>query len=133
MKGIRENEYAIKSEVVKWLKIDADLFTYETPLGMVINEFKRLSSIKNDLLTYELAIVEDFYFPCGEQQLDNSRNGDLDVYEQKVCYDESNQEWFDEREPKRDNVDDIKDLDDYLVHNEAAFIVSEEEERLKER
>ncbi|GKC50328.1 hypothetical protein Tco_1073073 [Tanacetum coccineum] len=88
MKGMRKDEYAIEFEVFNLLKIDADLFTYETPLGMVINEFKRLSSMENDLFTYELGVVEDFYFPCVEKQLDNLENGDLDVYEQKVCYDE---------------------------------------------
>ncbi|GJY24558.1 hypothetical protein Tco_0398216 [Tanacetum coccineum] len=44
--------------------------------------------MKFDIFTYELGVVEDFYFPCVEQQLDNSGNGNLDVYEQKVCYDE---------------------------------------------
>ncbi|GJU20888.1 hypothetical protein Tco_1154230 [Tanacetum coccineum] len=88
MKGIRKDEYMIESEVFNLLEIDADLFTYETPFGMVVNEFKRLSSMENDLFTYELGVVEDFYFPCGEQQLDNSGNSDLDVYERKVCYDE---------------------------------------------
>ncbi|GKC78649.1 hypothetical protein Tco_1129423 [Tanacetum coccineum] len=88
MMGIRKDEYAIESEVFNLFEIDADLFTYETPLGMVFNEFKRLSSMKNDLFTYELGIVEDFYFPCAEQQLDNLGNGDLDAYERRVCYDE---------------------------------------------
>ncbi|GJT13695.1 hypothetical protein Tco_0860737 [Tanacetum coccineum] len=60
MNGVRKDEYAIESEVFNLLKIDADLFTYETPLGMVINEFKRLSSMENDLFTYELGVVEQF-------------------------------------------------------------------------
>ncbi|GJS35374.1 hypothetical protein Tco_0533756 [Tanacetum coccineum] len=36
--------------------------------------------IKDDLFTYELGVVEDFYFPCD--------NGNLDVYEPRKCYDE---------------------------------------------
>nr|GEX16673.1 hypothetical protein [Tanacetum cinerariifolium] len=83
MKVIKE-----ESKVLGLLKIDDDLFTCETPFGMVFNEFKRLSSIENDLFTYEFGVVKDFYFQCLEQQLDDLENGDLDVYERKVCYDE---------------------------------------------
>ncbi|GJU70434.1 hypothetical protein Tco_1256693 [Tanacetum coccineum] len=42
--------------------MDVDLFTCDTPLEMVFNEFKRLSSMENDLFTYELGVVEDLYF-----------------------------------------------------------------------
>ncbi|GJW61971.1 hypothetical protein Tco_0111306 [Tanacetum coccineum] len=41
---------------------------------------------------------------------------------------QANQELFDEREPKGDNDDDIKDLDDYLVPDDAPFIVNKEDE-----
>ncbi|GKB25400.1 ATP-dependent DNA helicase PIF1 [Tanacetum coccineum] len=68
---MRKDGCAIESEVFNLLEIDADLFAYETPLGMIINEFKRLSSIRNDLFTYELGVVEDFYFPYVERNLDN--------------------------------------------------------------
>ncbi|PWA89663.1 importin-beta domain, Armadillo-type fold protein [Artemisia annua] len=34
--------------------IDADLFSWETPLETIFKEFKRLSSIEDDLFTYEL-------------------------------------------------------------------------------
>ncbi|GKD21982.1 hypothetical protein Tco_1223685 [Tanacetum coccineum] len=44
MKGIRKDEYAIEIKVFNLLEIDADLFTYETPLGMVVNEFKGLDT-----------------------------------------------------------------------------------------
>nr|GEV52473.1 hypothetical protein [Tanacetum cinerariifolium] len=37
--------------------------------------------MEDDLFTYELRIVEDFYFLCIEQPHDNLKNDDLDVYE----------------------------------------------------
>nr|GEV19966.1 hypothetical protein [Tanacetum cinerariifolium] len=88
MKGIRKDEYTIESEVFNLLEMDVDLFSCDTPLGMVFNEFKRLSKMEKDLFTYELPVIEDFYFPCVKQHLDNLENSDLDVYECKVCYDE---------------------------------------------
>nr|GEW02275.1 zf-BED domain-containing protein [Tanacetum cinerariifolium] len=88
MKGIRKDKHVIKLEAFNLLDIDVGLFTYETPLGMIFNEFKRLSSMVNDLFTYELGVVKDFYFPCVEKQLDNLDIIDLDVYEHKLCYDE---------------------------------------------
>ncbi|GJZ17980.1 hypothetical protein Tco_0554103 [Tanacetum coccineum] len=66
-----EEEYEQESKVFDLLKISDDLFTYDTPLGMVFDEFRRLGSIENDLFTYELGVVKDFYFPCAEQQCDN--------------------------------------------------------------
>ncbi|GJY67114.1 hypothetical protein Tco_0469352 [Tanacetum coccineum] len=48
MKGIRKYEYAIEIKVFNLLEIDADLFTYETPLGMVVNEFKGLRTTNDD-------------------------------------------------------------------------------------
>nr|GEX01430.1 hypothetical protein [Tanacetum cinerariifolium] len=45
---------------------------------------------------------------------------------------QANQEWRDNHEPMKDD-DDIKDLDDYLIPNDASCYVDEEEERFKER
>ncbi|GJR44038.1 hypothetical protein Tco_1312141 [Tanacetum coccineum] len=42
--------------------------------------------MEDNLFTYELRVVEDFYFPCVEQQCDNLKNYALDVYEPRVCY-----------------------------------------------
>ncbi|GJS51665.1 hypothetical protein Tco_0625027 [Tanacetum coccineum] len=39
----------------------------------------------------------------------------------------------DEKEPKEDDGDDMSDFDDYLVHNDAPFIINEDGERYKER
>ncbi|GJV02974.1 hypothetical protein Tco_1336543 [Tanacetum coccineum] len=47
--------------------------------------------MENNLFTYELEVVEDFYFSCNEQPHDNLANGNLDVYEPRVCYDENEQ------------------------------------------
>nr|GEU38560.1 SGNH hydrolase-type esterase domain-containing protein [Tanacetum cinerariifolium] len=48
-----EEEYKVESEVFNLLKIDVHVFTYDTPLGMIFNEFSRLSSMEDDLFTYE--------------------------------------------------------------------------------
>nr|GEV41767.1 SGNH hydrolase-type esterase domain-containing protein [Tanacetum cinerariifolium] len=42
----------------------------------------------DDLFAYELGVLEDFYVPCIEQPCDNLKNGYLDVYEPRQCYDE---------------------------------------------
>ncbi|GKB27326.1 hypothetical protein Tco_0866727 [Tanacetum coccineum] len=44
--------------------------------------------MEEDLFTYELGVVEDFHFPCIVRPSDNLKNGDLDVYEPRQCYDE---------------------------------------------
>ncbi|GKE13791.1 hypothetical protein Tco_1421368 [Tanacetum coccineum] len=46
---------------------------------------------------------------------------------------QANQEWFDNHEPMEDDDDDIGDLDDYLIPNDAPYYVDEEEERFKEK
>nr|GEV58666.1 retrovirus-related Pol polyprotein from transposon TNT 1-94 [Tanacetum cinerariifolium] len=81
-------EYEIESEVFVLLKIGLDLFTYDIPLEMIFDVFRRLSSMEDDLFAYELGVLEDFYFPCVEQPYDNLINGDLDVYELRQCYNE---------------------------------------------
>ncbi|GJX35905.1 hypothetical protein Tco_0247462, partial [Tanacetum coccineum] len=88
MERITINEYEIESKVFDLLKIDLELFTYDTPLGIIFDEFRRLSSMEDDLFTYELGVLEDFYFLCVEQPYDNLKNGDLDIYEPRQCYDE---------------------------------------------
>nr|GEU40461.1 retrovirus-related Pol polyprotein from transposon TNT 1-94 [Tanacetum cinerariifolium] len=57
-----EEKYMIKSKVFNLLKIDLDIFFYDTSFGMIFDEFKRLSNMEDDLFTYELEVVEDFYF-----------------------------------------------------------------------
>ena len=44
----------MKVKEVDLLTIDADLFTWETPLETLFAEFKRLGSIDDDLFTYDL-------------------------------------------------------------------------------
>ncbi|GKA62539.1 hypothetical protein Tco_0762058 [Tanacetum coccineum] len=61
--------------------MDVDLFTCDTPLGMIFDEFNRLSTMEDDLLTYEVGVLEPSYIPNVEQPYDDLENGDLDVYE----------------------------------------------------
>nr|GEV44880.1 reverse transcriptase domain-containing protein [Tanacetum cinerariifolium] len=81
-------EYEIESEVFDLLKINLDLFTCDTPLRTIFDEFRRLSRMEDNLFAYELGVLDDFYFPCVEQLYDNLKNGDLDIYEPRQCYDE---------------------------------------------
>ncbi|GJY92767.1 hypothetical protein Tco_0508549, partial [Tanacetum coccineum] len=86
----RSKTKAIKkeSDALGLLKIDDDLFTCDTPLGEICNEFNRLSGMDDDMFTYDVKIQELSYSPCVEQQMDDFENGNLDVYERKMCYDE---------------------------------------------
>ncbi|GJZ89037.1 gag-pol polyprotein [Tanacetum coccineum] len=83
--GTFEENFKVDAEMFNLIKINDNLFTYNTPLGVVFDEFKRLSSMEDDLFTYELGVVEDFYFPCVEQSYDER---ELNIYEARVCHDE---------------------------------------------
>ncbi|GJW21811.1 hypothetical protein Tco_0032433 [Tanacetum coccineum] len=79
MKVIKE-----ESEALGLLMINDDLFTCDTPLGTIFNEFNRLSGMDDDLFTNEVKILELSYYPSGEQQMDDFDNGNLDVYKRKL-------------------------------------------------
>ncbi|GJT25293.1 hypothetical protein Tco_0895230 [Tanacetum coccineum] len=66
-----KDEYKEESKVFNLLKIDVDLFTCDTPLGMIFDEFSQLSSMEDDLFTYEEGVLEPSYFPCVEQPYDD--------------------------------------------------------------
>ncbi|GKD72706.1 hypothetical protein Tco_1330988 [Tanacetum coccineum] len=44
--------------------------------------------MKDDLFSYELEVLKDFYFPCVEQPCDDLENGDLEIYKPRQCYDD---------------------------------------------
>ncbi|GKD36456.1 hypothetical protein Tco_1251965 [Tanacetum coccineum] len=77
-----------KSETLWILKIKDDLITCETPLGMIFNEFNRLSGMDDDLFTYEVGIPRPSCAPCDEPQCDNLKKYDHNDYERNFCYDE---------------------------------------------
>ncbi|GJX79686.1 hypothetical protein Tco_0327835 [Tanacetum coccineum] len=77
-----------ESEALGLLMIDEDLFTYDTPLGMILIKFNQLSGMDDDLFTYEEKIPKLPYLPNFEQLMNNLDDGNPDVYERKVCYDE---------------------------------------------
>nr|GEU87064.1 putative reverse transcriptase domain-containing protein [Tanacetum cinerariifolium] len=79
--SVGEKEYKLEYEVFDLLKIDVDLLTCDTPLGMIFDEFSRLSSMEDDLFAYEVGVLEDSCFSCVEQPYDALENGDLDIYE----------------------------------------------------
>ncbi|GJU46354.1 hypothetical protein Tco_1203620 [Tanacetum coccineum] len=67
------------------LKINDDSFGCNTPLGAIFNEFNRLSGMNDDLFTYEVEIPRLSSIPCDKEQGDDLDDGDLDVYEPRVC------------------------------------------------
>ncbi|GKE99223.1 hypothetical protein Tco_0022574, partial [Tanacetum coccineum] len=79
------------SENLGLLKINDNLFTCDTPIGTIFDEFNRLSGMDDDLFTYEVGISEVSSIPCDEKQRDDSDDSDLDVYEPRVCYDENDE------------------------------------------
>ncbi|GJW20851.1 hypothetical protein Tco_0031473 [Tanacetum coccineum] len=71
------------------LKINDDSFASNTPLGTIFDEFGRLSEMDDDLFTYEVEIPELPTIPCDKKEGDDSNDGDLDIYEPRICYDEN--------------------------------------------
>ncbi|GJX03150.1 hypothetical protein Tco_0189066 [Tanacetum coccineum] len=71
------------------LKISDDLFTYDTQLGMIFNEFNRLSGINNDLFTYKIKVPKPT--PCDEQKTSNPTHNDIGEYKWKMSYEECEQ------------------------------------------
>ncbi|GJQ91762.1 hypothetical protein Tco_0002901 [Tanacetum coccineum] len=89
MKNTRD-EYGwkvVESEVLNFLMIEDDLFTWDTPLGMIFDEFNRLSGIGDDLFTYDMRIPGLSCPSCGERQCGNSEN-DRGEYIKSICYEE---------------------------------------------
>ncbi|GJW31594.1 hypothetical protein Tco_0051626 [Tanacetum coccineum] len=66
-----------ESKVLGLFVIDDDLFTCDTPLGTIFDEFNQLSGMDDDLFTYEVKIPKLSYFPSVEQQMDDLDKGTL--------------------------------------------------------
>nr|GEV44697.1 importin-beta domain, armadillo-type fold protein [Tanacetum cinerariifolium] len=77
----------IKEEFEKLglLVMDDDLFTYDTQLGMIFDEFYRLNKIDNDLFPYKIEVPKPSR--C-EEQTSNPTHNDLMKYEWKISYEE---------------------------------------------
>ncbi|GJU96958.1 hypothetical protein Tco_1326229 [Tanacetum coccineum] len=67
-----------ESEELGLLEINDDLFTYDTPLRAIFNEFNRLTGMDDDLFTYEVGIHGLSFITCGAQQVDDSDDEDID-------------------------------------------------------
>ncbi|GJW06767.1 hypothetical protein Tco_1569190 [Tanacetum coccineum] len=76
-------------EKLRLLEINDDLFACNTPLGTIFNEFNRLSRMDDDLFTYEVEIPRLSSISCYKKEGDDLDDGDLGVYEPRVCYDEN--------------------------------------------
>ncbi|GKB97585.1 hypothetical protein Tco_0983722, partial [Tanacetum coccineum] len=84
-----EEDYKVESKVFDFLEINVNFFTCDTPLVMLFDGFSRLSSMEDDLFTYEVGVLEPSYFPCVEQPYDDLENDNFDIYEPRQCYDEN--------------------------------------------
>ncbi|GKA64620.1 hypothetical protein Tco_0764327 [Tanacetum coccineum] len=84
MKVIKEG-----SKKLRLFKIDDDSFACNSPLGITFDEFNRLSGMDDNLFTYEVEIPGLPTIPGDMKEEDDSDDGDLDVYEPRVCYDEN--------------------------------------------
>ncbi|GJV64766.1 hypothetical protein Tco_1475594 [Tanacetum coccineum] len=147
MERITIKEYEIESEVFDLLKIDLDLFTCDTPLGTLFDEFTRL---KYERMFAEVVILMDDRLVklidiTLEQWLDlkfrDHKKVDKEIIEGVVAtwlirsYRKQFEEYMEikMRLKMEDDDDDIGDLDDYLIPNNASYYVDEDEERFKER
>ncbi|GJX59200.1 hypothetical protein Tco_0290590 [Tanacetum coccineum] len=151
MKVIKE------SEEVGLLKIKDDLFTYDSPLGAIFNEFNRLSRMEDDLFTREVEIPRLSFIPCGgsfeaksiyEGSWGDATQGVVNFYawlkrcfinHHKLDYElmiRLEEYWnvdeaiHDERELNDDH--DIGNLDNDLVRDNAPYHTNEKEELYEE-
>ncbi|GJW18456.1 hypothetical protein Tco_0025892 [Tanacetum coccineum] len=85
---------------------------------------KEKSILNYHKLDYKLMTMLQEYW-WGKKEEEESRMTNDDAIQ-------GDQEWFDECEPMKDDVD-IGDLDDYLITNDAPYFVDEEKERSKEK
>ncbi|GJS40466.1 hypothetical protein Tco_0565509 [Tanacetum coccineum] len=79
-----------ESEGLGLPKINDDLFTYDTSLGTDFDEFNRLSGMDDDfclLMKFRFLGFLVFHVPCNRWTTQD--DGDLGVYEQRVCFDEN--------------------------------------------
>nr|GEW44717.1 hypothetical protein [Tanacetum cinerariifolium]GEW44718.1 hypothetical protein [Tanacetum cinerariifolium] len=95
------------------LKTNADLFTYDTPLGRIFDEFSRLSGMDDDLFAYKVEIPKPSRAQSVEQQYDALKNNDLENFEPRKCDDEevlTNEELFDIEEENLDEENKIAEI-----------------------
>ncbi|GJT21116.1 hypothetical protein Tco_0891053, partial [Tanacetum coccineum] len=81
-----EEKIKVDDEVFNLLEIDDDLFICDTPLGVIFDEFRRFSGIRNDLFTCDQEVIKPSYMPCVEQSYNEGN-----IYEARICYDENEQ------------------------------------------
>ncbi|GKA69998.1 hypothetical protein Tco_0776062 [Tanacetum coccineum] len=72
-------------EQLGFLKINDGSFYGNTQLGTLCDEFNRLSSIDNDLFTYEIEVP---IYSGSDKQASSPTHNDLEDYEEKISYEE---------------------------------------------
>ncbi|GKB02601.1 hypothetical protein Tco_0830690, partial [Tanacetum coccineum] len=112
LSDIEEENLSEEDKIAKILRIETDIFHFETPLWLEDSEVKDEALINK-------AILE------GPKETRTGTINDDTIQTDQGC--------FDNHEPMEDNDDAIRDLDDYFIPNEGPYYVDKEEERSKER
>ncbi|GJQ95047.1 hypothetical protein Tco_0006186 [Tanacetum coccineum] len=138
---LEEENLSEDNEIAKIIRIEIDIFDFETPLYKEFKDFNHLLQIDVDALTRDLLgfktyadyKMQEYWWGKKDDEessedawSNNLPNDDNDAIQ-------ANQERFDDHEPIEGDDDDIGDLDDYLIPQDAFYYVDEEEERFKER
>ncbi|GKE28124.1 hypothetical protein Tco_1443508 [Tanacetum coccineum] len=140
LSDLEEEKLSKENEIAKIFRIETNIFHFETPLCKAFKEFNYLLQIDNgkwvDMLNGLLAtrekrdiVMEEIYQKNigGERKKKKNQVKMLRaIIYLMMSGSRTNEERVDEHEPKGDNDDDIRDLDDYLIPKDAPYSVNED-------
>ncbi|GJS10633.1 hypothetical protein Tco_0367429 [Tanacetum coccineum] len=127
LSDLEEENVSEENEIVEIFRIEMDTFDFETPLCKEFKEFNHLPLI--DVDWYEGLEDGDLKDESLKEKLSLKDHGDMRTGKEIIFA----LERFNNHEPMEDDDDDIRDLDDYLIPQDACYYVDEEEETFKER
>ncbi|GJS27697.1 hypothetical protein Tco_0488317 [Tanacetum coccineum] len=137
--NLEETNTCEEIEIAEIFRIETNIFHFETPLCKAFEEYKAawMYECTEDVPWED---HEPWKEPAAEGLIDEDGESSDDAWSHYSPIDEredfernnDNETIQDKKEPK-DEDDDIGYLDDYLVCNDAPFIINEEEEQYKER
>ncbi|GKC13432.1 hypothetical protein Tco_1010214 [Tanacetum coccineum] len=130
--GLEDGE--LKEEALKQKVISEGSWGYENRIGLNFCAWMKKCFGDYPELDYKLmTMLQKYWWGIKEEESSDdawsyySLITDSENYEHtRTINDDTiqvNQEWFDECEPKGDNEDDIKDLDDYLVRDDTPLLL----------
>ncbi|GJT31843.1 hypothetical protein Tco_0922262 [Tanacetum coccineum] len=130
--GLEDGE--LKEEALKQKVISEGSWGYENRIGLNFCAWMKKCFGDYPELDYKLmTMLQKYWWGIKEEESSDdawsyySPITDSENYEHtRTINDDTiqvNQEWFDECEPNGDNEDDIKDLDDYLIRDDAPLLL----------